>query len=98
VLQPVERYHDGLIIYSLGNLVFDMAAKTTYETAVLELLVAGGKLIRADIIPVRIARDSYAPALATGSDAKSRLEDMASWSARFDTDLVIKGSSGHVYF
>lgn len=98
VLQSVERYHDGLIVYSLGNFIFDMAAATTYRTTALRLVLSGGKLVRADFIPLRIARDSYAPALATGADASSRLKDLASWSSRFGTDLVIKGSTGHLYF
>lgn len=98
VLQSVERYHDGLIIYSLGNFIFDMAASTTYETAVLKLGLSGGELTRADIIPLRIARDSYAPAPATGADANARLQSLATWSARFDTEIVVNNSIGHVYF
>lgn len=98
VLQSVERYHDGLIIYSLGNFIFDMAAKATFETAAFNLVLSGGKLVRADIIPLRIARNSYAPALATGSDAISRLKNLAKWSARFDTDVEIKESTGQIFF
>lgn len=98
VLQSVERYHDGLIIYSLGNFIFDMAASTTYETATLKLVLSGGKLTRADIIPLRIARDSYAPAPVTGADANARLQSLATWSARFDTEIVVNNFIGHVYF
>jgi len=98
VLQPVERYHGGLIIYSLGNFIFDMAAATTYETAAISLVLSGGKLVRADIIPLRIGKDTYAPALASPSDADARLKDLARWSARFDTEIIIKKSTGQVYF
>ncbi len=98
VLQSVERYHGGLIVYSLGNFIFDMVAATTYRTVALKLVLSGGKLVRADFIPLRIARDSYAPAPATGADANARLQDLANWSARFGTDLVINESIGHLYF
>ncbi|OHD22419.1 MAG: hypothetical protein A2Y38_03535 [Spirochaetes bacterium GWB1_59_5] len=98
VLQSLERYHGGLIIYSLGNFIFDMAATTTYETAALSLVLAGGRLIRADILPLRIERDSYAPALVIGADAIARLNDLARWSARFETDILVEGSIGHLYF
>lgn len=98
VLQSLERYRDGLIIYSLGNFIFDMASTKTYETAALNLVLSGGRLVRADIVPLRIARDSYAPAPASGSDAEARLEALAGWSARFNTDIVINGSTGHVFF
>ena len=37
VLQAVEEYQGGLILYSLGNLIFDMRADITYESAAFNL-------------------------------------------------------------
>lgn len=98
VLQSVERYAGGLIAYSLGNLVFDMAADGTYETAALRFVVSKGRLDRVDVVPLRIARGEYAPAVATPEDAERRVGDIRRWSARFGTDIVSDGSLGHVFF
>ncbi|PKL26208.1 MAG: hypothetical protein CVV47_02740 [Spirochaetae bacterium HGW-Spirochaetae-3] len=98
VLQSVERYKGGLIAYSLGNLLFDMAADGTYETAALRFVVSKGRLNRVDIIPLRIARGTYAPAAATLDDAERRIGDIRRWSARFGTEIVPDGSTGHVFF
>ncbi len=98
VLQSVERYSGGLIAYSLGNLIFDMAADGTYETAALRFVVSKGRLDRVDVIPLRIARGEYAPAATTAADAERRIGDLRRWSARFGTEIVPDGSSGHVFF
>ncbi len=37
VLQPVEAYRKGLILYSTGNLVFDMGAPETRATALFDM-------------------------------------------------------------
>lgn len=37
VLQPIEIYGSGVILYSLGNLVFDMRAQPTRETALVKI-------------------------------------------------------------
>jgi gamma-polyglutamate biosynthesis protein CapA len=59
-LQPVERYGGGLIAYSLGNLLFDMGAPGTQETAVLEVaLVREGErwaVGQHALLPLRIRR------------------------------------------
>jgi len=98
VLQSLERYAGGLIIYSLGNFVFDMAADHTYETAALRLVVSDGSIDRVDIQPLRIARGQYKPAPVSGADARFRLADLSRWSARLGTGIVVEGSIGHVFF
>lgn len=54
VVQPVERYRDGLIFYSLGNLVFDQKRKETMEGLVAEVVFLGGTAIGYKLIPVDI--------------------------------------------
>lgn len=46
VRQPVERYKNGVIAYSLGNFIFDQAFSTeTMTGALFEVEVAGGKIV-----------------------------------------------------
>jgi poly-gamma-glutamate capsule biosynthesis protein CapA/YwtB (metallophosphatase superfamily) len=41
VLQGVERYRSGIIVYSLGNFVFGGNSRSTYETGVFEITLSG---------------------------------------------------------
>lgn len=41
VLQGIERYHNGVIAYSLGNFVFGGNSRNSYDTAILELTLSG---------------------------------------------------------
>jgi len=54
VVQPVERYKDGVIFYSLGNLVFDQRRKETQEGLVAEVVFFGRDPLHYRLIPVDI--------------------------------------------
>jgi poly-gamma-glutamate capsule biosynthesis protein CapA/YwtB (metallophosphatase superfamily) len=59
VLQPVERYNDGLIAYSLGNFVFDL--RTGQPSMILDISFMGGDIDTVRIIPI-LMRDEHRPA------------------------------------
>lgn len=61
VLQPVERYKDGLIVYSLGNFVMDSWEHASRTSIILEITLGASIEYRA--IPVTIDGRSYRPAL-----------------------------------
>lgn len=98
VLQALEKYRDGLIIYSLGNLIFDMKAYSTYETAAFNLRLEAGRLASLEIIPLRIDRNSYVPALAHGRDAQDTLEGIRNWSGASGRSIRIEGGRGYLDF
>jgi poly-gamma-glutamate capsule biosynthesis protein CapA/YwtB (metallophosphatase superfamily) len=54
VVQPVERYKNGVIFYSLGNLVFDQRRKETQEGLVAEVVFFGIDPSSYRLIPVDI--------------------------------------------
>ncbi|MBN1520158.1 MAG: CapA family protein [Spirochaetales bacterium] len=91
VLQGVEHYQNGLILYSLGNFVFDMAEDETYETAAFRFYLDKGRIRRLEAIPVRIARRLYAPAIAVGKDGRAILDKLAARSKPLGTALSIEG-------
>lgn len=43
VLLPVEKYKDGLIVYSMGNLIFDQKTGRTTDSAIANLYLEDGK-------------------------------------------------------
>ena len=59
VTQPVEPYKDGVIFYSLGNLVFDQfQRKETQHGLLADVYFAGAKLDHWSVIPVDIVQTS----------------------------------------
>ena len=55
VIQPVERYKDGVIAYSLGNFVFDQSfSKETMEGLLLEVDIKDGEILdyREKVVPI----------------------------------------------
>lgn len=62
VLQPVERYNDGLIVYGLGNLVFDgFGSPATYSAIFTATLTRAG-VVAYDWVPVVISHGLPRPA------------------------------------
>lgn len=66
VLQPVESYGDGLILYSTGNLVFDMRGQKSRESALFTMTFHrknGGGYVAAELVvqPLRITGPNHRP-------------------------------------
>jgi poly-gamma-glutamate capsule biosynthesis protein CapA/YwtB (metallophosphatase superfamily) len=94
VLDGVERYHGGLIFYSLGNLAFSGFAGTGAETILVQASVTKRR-IRARLVPVLISPLGV-PSVATGSDAARILGRVKSLSAALGTVVTIRGDYGWV--
>jgi poly-gamma-glutamate synthesis protein (capsule biosynthesis protein) len=57
VTQPTEHYKDGVIFYSLGNLVFDQfQRKETQHGLIAEVYFRGNRLERSSVILVDIVQ------------------------------------------
>ena len=69
VTQSWERRGEGVIFYSLGNLVFDQYQRVeTQRGALAELVFEGPKMVRTNLLPVDIV--GTAPRLASSSAAQ----------------------------
>ena len=78
-MQGVESLPGGLVIYSLGNFVFDMdSTRETQEGAFLELTYWCTVLKAAELVPLVIGPD-FAPRVARGERATAVLDRI--WSA-----------------
>jgi len=85
VLQGIETYHSGVIVYSLGNLVFGGNSRDTYNTGVFEIcLTADGPSYR--FIPVGV-REWRAEVLA-GADSARVTDTMRRLSRRFTSTIL----------
>ena len=58
VVQPVEKYHGGVILYSLGNFLFDMLWSEKVRNGMkVDLIINDNKSIDYTIVPFRIRSD-----------------------------------------
>ncbi|MBL8626529.1 MAG: CapA family protein [Myxococcales bacterium] len=70
VLQPIERYRDGVIAYSLGNFVFDNRAPRQSRTAVLTIGLTPGEPCAAVRVTPMALGPGYRPRRAGRADAR----------------------------
>lgn len=84
VLQGVEKYKNGIILYSLGNFLFAGNKKTQYDTAVFRLTLMNNQIIP-EIIPVRIS--SWRANQLTGMDRELVLEKVSKYSRVFKESI-----------
>ena len=66
VLQQIERYHGGLIAYSLGNFVFDQYAGIANTSIILRVIMNRSGVQSYDYVPVLI--NNGLPQLTTDKD------------------------------
>jgi hypothetical protein len=73
VLQPVEAYNDGLIVYGLGNFVFDGFAPPSTYSALFTARLSRAGVVDYAWVPVMV--DHGLPRLATAAEA-AVIQDM----------------------
>ena len=71
VLQGVERYNNGVIVYSLGNFIFGGNARHTYDTAVFEAAFAGDS-VNYRFIPIGVRQ--WQATVLSGQDSANVAE------------------------
>jgi poly-gamma-glutamate capsule biosynthesis protein CapA/YwtB (metallophosphatase superfamily) len=54
VVEPVEKYHDRWIAYSLGNFIFDQEGPNTHRGLLLRATVRDQRVIDVQSIPIDI--------------------------------------------
>ena len=69
VIQGLEMYRGKLIVYGLGNFIFDQMSyiKTTQKSIITKIVVDADKSINVDIIPIIWDYNNY-PAIANKND------------------------------
>jgi poly-gamma-glutamate capsule biosynthesis protein CapA/YwtB (metallophosphatase superfamily) len=97
VLQGMERYKGGLILYSLGNAVFDMREDTTFDAlaAILRLGRDGrgaARIEALELLPLRIGRGTWAPSPARDEDRRRITEYLKARSSKLGLELREGGS------
>jgi len=88
VLQAVERYRDAVIVYSLGNFVFDMWQRPTRESMAFQATISNEGRIDYNLIPLWI-NNKRQPELRSGtSHTKAFSKHMARLEALLHTQYL----------
>jgi len=95
LLDGMESYHGGLIVYSLGNLVFSGFSGETAETVLVRARLSKDG-IDAQLIPV-VGGGSGVPSVAARSQGESILQRVKSLSAALGTTVKISANRGYVH-
>jgi gamma-polyglutamate biosynthesis protein CapA len=77
VLQAIERYKNALIVYSLGNFVFDMWQRPTRDSMAFQATISKSGEITYDLTPVWINRNRQPEVLSGANHNVKFLKEMS---------------------
>jgi poly-gamma-glutamate capsule biosynthesis protein CapA/YwtB (metallophosphatase superfamily) len=83
VLQGIETYHNKLIIYSLGNFVFDHPQELNRQSIIFKCKFQNGNIIEPNLIPIEIINNR--PTIADSSSSLKIYNQIEKVSAGFNT-------------
>jgi poly-gamma-glutamate synthesis protein (capsule biosynthesis protein) len=93
VLQPLESYHGGTIIYSLGNFVFDQKFPRQTQTVIFECEFQKDGVHAVRLLPMRIDENFRPQPPTTPEDASQILAWMDAISRPFATRWALSGTA-----
>lgn len=90
ILQAVERYKDGVILYSLGNFAFGSYSKDARVSAVAELVFDGNRVQALRLHPINVdnSQVAFQPQILNGPAADRVVAELTDLSAQHHTVLV----------
>ena len=89
ILQGVERYRDGVILYSLGNFAFGSYSMVATRSVLAELTFRNGRLHHLRLIPINVknAEVVFQPRPLAGRDADEVVDTLQRLSRPLNTLL-----------
>lgn len=90
ILQGVERYRDGVILYSLGNFVFGSYSRSAIRSVVAQLTFDTEGLREVRLVPINVNNIAFnfQPKLLSPEAAAASVEHLQTLSAALGTALV----------
>jgi poly-gamma-glutamate synthesis protein (capsule biosynthesis protein) len=95
ILQAVEQYKDGVIIYSLGNFAFGSRSRKSLVSAIAELQFERGILRRVRMLPLTVDNlvVNFQPTPLSGDSAKKVIDHLIELSEARHTKLAHVGDA-----
>jgi poly-gamma-glutamate synthesis protein (capsule biosynthesis protein) len=92
VLQGVERYRRGLILYSLGNFAFGSMSRQA-DTSILARITLDGTVREAELIPLNVLNTQvrFQPGILKGTRGRAVISRLNELSRSWNTEIVSEG-------
>ena len=99
VLQAIEEYKDGLIIYSLGNFVFGSYSTDARTSVIARLTLHEGRYYSAEFTPINVSNTEviFQPHPLTGIAASNVFNQINSLSKALNTNLIQTNDKGFLH-
>ena len=99
ILQAIEQYKDGLIMYSLGNFVFGSYSKDAKTSVVARITLNEGKFYSAELIPINVFNSEviFQPKILSNAAATGVIEHINQLSASTNTRLGHLNDRGYLH-
>jgi len=88
VAQGIEEYKGGLIVYSLGNFVFDMETPETRKSFALEVVVSNKRIFSYKLTPIFICDDGC-PNVIIGTEAEEFIDNIMTLSKEIESGVCL---------
>lgn len=99
VLQEIERYKDGLILYSLGNFVFGSYSEEAKTSVIARIQLYKGRFQSAEITPINVLNRKviFQPQILQGKPAKNVISKLNQLSHHSNTQLLQQNNRGYLH-
>jgi len=89
IVQGIERYKHGVILYSLGNFTFGSYSKDAQYSVIAQLDFRGRQSLSLRLVPINVNNIAvqFQPQLLTGADAGAVVRELQRLSLALDTTL-----------
>ena len=96
VIQGIEKYKDGLILYSLGNFIFGSYSKFGAEGMIVVVQFMNNQISSAEIIPLNVINEEvlFQPRPLTDERASAVIQDIQEISNGLQQDLMLLVKDG----
>lgn len=98
ILQGIEQYRDGIILYSLGNFTFGSYSMNSARAAVARLHFRNGRLQSVRLFPINVNNFEvqFQPQPLTGAAADAVIDELRTLSAALNTRVHNDNGTGVV--
>ncbi|MCR4305062.1 MAG: CapA family protein [Gallionella sp.] len=99
ILQGIERYKDGIIIYSLGNFTFGSYSMNAARSVVAKLRFRNGSLQKLQLFPINVNNFEvqFQPQPLYGEAADAVITGLQTLSAALNTGVINDNGVGEVF-
>ncbi|MDD5058463.1 MAG: CapA family protein [Sideroxydans sp.] len=98
ILQGIEKYKNGIILYSLGNFTFGTYSANSARSAIAQLYFRNAALYKVRLIPINVNNFEvqFQPQPLSGAAADAVIDNVRTLSAALNTEVINNNGVGEV--